>query len=193
MKTSRLAVMALATTVVLSGTAFGLRYLLPGPPAPKRPATLAAVSDPAEPPLKVEVSTGGPAKPVTAAGTTLKFDTTGASHGQANLTFKNASPPMGFTLTLAKMPSYDLESLTIASGSLSLAVGPVSASPTTRYFDARGRALKGPDGAAYTLTARRWEGEVDIEIRRASGAAMRKELTVSWKSRLVYGGGLRGG
>src|SRR5262245_19319516 len=112
MKSSRLAVMALAATVVLTGPALGLRYLLPGPPAPKRPAGKPPASDPAEPPLKAEVSTGGPARPVTAAGTTLKFDTTAAPHGQAGLTFKGASPPMRFTLTLAKMPSYDLESLT---------------------------------------------------------------------------------
>src|SRR5262249_58664482 len=107
MKSSRLAVMALAAPVALAGPALGLRSLLPGPPAPKRPAGKPPVSDPAEPPLKVEVSTGGPARPVTAAGTTLKFDTTGASHGQAGLAFKGASPPMRLTITLGKMPSYD--------------------------------------------------------------------------------------
>ena len=91
------------------------------------------------------------------------------------------------------MPSYDLESLTLVSGNVSLGLGHVSASPTTSYFDAKGRALKGPDGAAYILTARRWDGEVDIEVRRSSGPALGKELTVSWKSKLVYTGGLRGG
>jgi hypothetical protein len=211
MKSSRLAVMALAATVLLTGPAFGLRYLVQGPPAPKRPADKPPVSDPAEPPMTVLASyddkapDGAPriprggrtGRPVAVAGgpkgVTLTLDTLGTWQGWSTLTFKNAAPPMRFTLRLAKMPSYDLGALTLASGNVSLTVESVSASPTTRYFDAKGRALKGPEGAAYTLTARRWDGEVDVEVRRAPGAALGKELTISWKSRLVYGGGLRGG
>jgi hypothetical protein len=141
MKSSRLAVAALAVVAVLTGTAFGLRFVVPGQAAPKRPADKAPVSDSCEPPMTVEARYG--AVPVaeqsrqavavtgSARGTRLTLTTPGGWQGQAGLTFKNASPPMRFTITLARMPSYDLESLTIASGSVSLAVGHVSASPTT--------------------------------------------------------------
>jgi hypothetical protein len=128
-----------------------------------------------------------------ARGTTLTLKTPGGWQGSTSLTFKNGAPPMRFSLILAQLPSYNLESLTVASGNLSLAVGPVSAGATTRHYDAAGRALKGPDGAAYTLTARRWDGEVDVEVRRAPGATLNKALTVTWRSNLVYGGDFLGG
>jgi hypothetical protein len=190
----KLGLAALAALVVVGMTGARLRELAPvTSPAPKRPPAKAIVSDAAEPPMTVDVSTAGPAQPVTAVGTTLKFNTTGAWQGSAGLTFKNTAPPMRFTLTLAKVPNYDLESLTITSGSLSLAVGAVSAGGTTKYFDARGRPQDAPEGAAYTVTARRWDGEMDIQVRRSPGAALGKSMTVSWKSALWYGQGLLSG
>jgi len=186
------------------------------PAARPAPGAKAPAADPAEPPMTVEVSyTGaaggampgpvpgapgaraapgarrGPAADVAvstgARGATLTLDTPGGWQGSARLAFKDAAPPMRLTLTLAKMPNYDLESLTLTSGKLALAVGPVSASPTTKYYDARGRAQKAPEGAAYTVTARRWDGELDVEVRRAPGAGLGKALTVSWRGNLGYG------
>src|SRR5262245_4197373 len=127
---SKLMLAALVSGVALSAASLGEAPKHRIAPAPKRPPAKAVVSDPAEPPLKAEVSTGGPSKPVTAAGTTVKFDTPGSSPGTATLTFKGAAP-MRFSLTLAKMPSYDLGELTLSSGSLSLAVGQVTGSPST--------------------------------------------------------------
>src|SRR5262249_38961590 len=98
----------------------------------------------------------------------------------AALTFKGGAPPMRLTLTLAQMQQDDLGSLTLTSGKLSLQLGRVTAAPTTRYFDASGREQPGPERAAYTVTARRYNGEVDVEVRRAPGAALGKQLTVSW-------------
>lgn len=193
MKRSMLVLAALAPFVL---TGAYLRELsIISVPAPKRPPAKALGSDPAEPPLKVVASSAGdgPAVTSSARGTVVKCSTSGGSRGSAALTFKNAAPPMRFTLTLAKMPNYDLASLTLVSGTLSLAVGPVSASPTTKYYDARGRAQAAPEGAVYTVTARRWDGELDVEVRRAPGAAMGKALTVSWRSNLNYGGGILGG
>jgi hypothetical protein len=185
----KLVLAALVALVAVGMTGAGFVLFVPPAvtsPAPKRPPAKAIVSDPAEPPLTAEVSLGGPAKPVTVAGTTFKFDATSPWQGTAALTFKNA-PPMRFTLTLAKMPAYDLESLTLSSGGVSLAVGNVSASATTKYFDARGRAQNDPERAAYTVTARRWDGgEVDVEVRRAPGAALGKALSVRWKSNPGY-------
>jgi hypothetical protein len=188
MTSGKLAVAALAA-VALTGAALGGLIVPLTQPAPKRPADKAPASDPAEPHLKVEVSAGGSGATVTgsARGTAVKFNTSGPWHGSANVTFKNSAPPMRFSLILAQMQSFNLESLALTSGCLSLAVGPVSASPTTKYFDAKGKALNGPDGASYTLTARRWDGEVDIEVRRSSGAALGKVLTVSWRSDPAYG------
>ena len=189
MKRSMLALVALAAAAAAAGAGFGKGRPLVSSPAPKRPPTKALASDPAEPPLTVEASGGaGLAVASGARGTALKFSTSGAWQGSAGLTFKNAAPPMRFTLTLARMPNYDLESLTVVSGSLSLAVGAVSASGTTRYFDARGREQKAPEGAAYTVTARRWDGELDVEVRRAPGAALGRALTVSWRGNIGYGG-----
>jgi hypothetical protein len=97
---------------------------------------------------------------------------------------------MRFTMRLARMHELDLEKLSLTSGRLSLDIGPVTASPTTRYFDARGRAQDAPEGAAYTVTARRWGGgEVDVEVRRAPGAALGKALTVNWRCNLNWGPG----
>jgi hypothetical protein len=195
MKSISLALVAL-TAVALSGVAAGGfgRVVPLTSPAPKRPQPQAAVSDPAEPALKVETSLAGAGLSVasSARGTVLKLNTPGGWQGTAGLTFKDGPPPMRLTLTLVKMPSYDLESLTLVSGKLSLSVGPVSAAGTTKYYDARGRALKAPEGAAYTVTARRWDGELDVEVKRAPGAAMGQALTVSWKSSLNYGGGFGG-
>jgi hypothetical protein len=187
MQSSRLAFVALAA-VALAGAARG-KEIAPVPqPAPKRPPAKPLVSDPAEPPLKVEVSSGGSGVAVasSARGTAVRFDTPGGWQGSAGLTFKDGAPPMRFSLTLAKMRSYDLESLTLVSGSLVLAVGPVSAAPTTRYYDARGRAQNAPERAAYTVTARRWDGELDVEVKRAPGAALGQALTVSWKCHLAW-------
>jgi hypothetical protein len=92
---------------------------------------------------------------------------------------------MRFTLTLAKMPGCDLAELTLTSGGVSLAVGQVTGNPSTRFFDARGRARDKAEGAAFTVTARRWDGgEVDVEVKRAPGAALGQALTLSWTSNL---------
>jgi hypothetical protein len=188
MQSSKLVLAALVALAVVGTTGAYLGELAPvTSPAPRRPPTKALVSDPAEPPLKVEVASGGSGVAVAsgARGTTVKFDTPGGWQGSAGLTFKDGAPPMRFTLTLAKMLSYDLESLTLVSGGLALAVGPVSAG-TTKYFDAAGRALKAPEGAAFTVTARRWDGELDVQVRRAPGAALGKALTVNWKCYLAW-------
>jgi hypothetical protein len=190
MKRSMLAFLALAAVLLPAAPGgYGPLVIPMSSPAPKKPAGTAPVSDPAEPAPKVELSSGGSGLSVasSARGTAVKFRTTGAWQGSAGLTFKGA-PPMRFTLTLAQMPAHDLASLTVVSGSLSLAVGPVSASATTKYYDARGRAQAAPEGAAYTVTARRWDGELDVEVRRAPGAALGKALTVSWQGNLNYGG-----
>src|SRR5262245_2316839 len=136
----KLVLAALAALVAVGMTGAGLYIVPPAAtsPAPKRPPAKAIVVDPAEPQLNVDLSFGPTAaKQVTAARTTLKFDTPpGSWQGSAGLTFKNGAPPMRLTLTLAKMQNFDLRSLTISSGSLVLAVGQVTGSPTTRYFDA---------------------------------------------------------
>lgn len=184
--------LAFVTLVALAAAARGgLEIEVPLiSPAPKRPPAKAAVSDPAEPPLTVAASSAGPSPAVTssARGTVIKLNAPGSSRGSVGLTFKGSAPPMRLTLTLAQMPSYDLESLTLNSGTLALAVGPVWSAPTTRYFDAAGRALKGPEGAAYTVTARRWDGELDVQVKRAPGAALGKALTASWQFNVVYSG-----
>jgi hypothetical protein len=194
MTTRRLAVAALAAAV-FAGPAGALRFPAPASPAPPRPAGAAPVSDPSEPQLSAEVSSGGSGLTAasSARGTALKFSTAGAWQGSAALTFKGCAPPMRLTLTLAQMQRYDLETLTLTSGRLSLPVGRVTATPTTRYFDASGREQADPERAAYSVTARRYDGgEVDVEVRRSPGAALGKELTVSWRSHLVYEGGLLG-
>jgi len=207
MKTGRLALVALAAAA-LAGAALA-RGLVPpgggfgpgpvGAPAPARPAGTAPVADPAEPAPKVEVSAGGSALSIasSARGTALKFNTSGAWQGSAGLTFKGGAPPMRLTLTLAQMQQYDLGSLTLTSGKLSLRVGRVTATPTTRYFDASGREQAGPERAAYTVTARRYNGEVDVEVKRAPGAALGKALSVSWTYDVGHaftpGLGLKGG
>src|SRR5262249_27803145 len=109
----------------------------------------------------------------------------------------NGAPPMRLKLTLAQMQQYDLGSLTLTSGKLSLQVGRVSSSPTTRYFDASGREQSGPERAAYTVTARRYNGEVDVEVKRAPGAALSRRLPVGWTYDVGHGFmtlyGLKGG
>jgi hypothetical protein len=204
------ALMAIVAAAV-AGAGFSPRVAVVPVPAPKRPVGKAPVADPAEPAMTVQATYddqapggapriprggrgGWTGRPVAVAagpkGATLTLDTPGLWQGWAALTFKNSAPPMRLTLRLAKMPNYDLESLTLSSGTLSLAVGPVSASVTTKYFDARGREQDASEGAAYTVTARRWDGEVEVEVRRSRGASLGKELTVAWKSHLRHGRGL---
>lgn len=165
------------------------------PPA-NAPATKLAPSDPVEPPVKVEATQSGDvgaralqqaagALEVSsgARGTTLKLTTLGGYAGSAKLTFKTAAPPMRFTLKLARLPAADLSSLTLTSGSLTLALGGVSTSATTKYFDARGREQATAHAAAYTIRASRADnGEVDIQVRRGPGAALDKSLGLSWQS-----------
>jgi hypothetical protein len=198
------------TALVLAGAALAETPKHRIVPAPKRPAALAPVSDPAEPPMTVGVHydvnppgrfvarTGrnaSVARTLTVAGgargTTLTLDTPGWRQGWATLTFKGAAPPMRLTMRLARLQELDLEKLTVSSGRVSLHVGPVTATPSTRYFDAMGREQKAPEGAAYTVTARRWGGgEVDVEVRRAPGAALGRELNVSWQAKVGLEQGL---
>ena len=144
-------------------------------------------------PSRARPLAGWAGRPVAVAagprGTTLTLDTPGSWQGRAALTFKGSVPPMRLALRLMKMPNYDQEVLTLTSGSLSLAVGPVTAGVTTRYFDARGRAQDAPEGAAYIVVARRWEGEVEVQVRRSRGVALGKNLTISWRSNVGYGYG----
>jgi hypothetical protein len=208
MTSSKLMALALCALAALAGAAAAEKLVLRARPAPQNQRAEAPVSDPAEPPMTVEVSfgaagAGGPGGPraaravgarggvgsaavavaSSARGTTLTLNTPGSWQGTANLTFKNAAPPMRFTLRLARMPSHDLSSLSIRSGSLTLPVGPVGTTATTKYFDAKGRAQQGAEGAAYTLTARRRDsGEVELRLRRGPGAALGKALSVSWSA-----------
>jgi hypothetical protein len=110
-------------------------------------------------------------------------NTPGTWQGTAKLTFKGSAPPMRFTLKLARLPNHDLGELTLTAGALSLPVGRVTASATTRHFDAKGRAQDKAEGAAYTLTARRRDnGEVEVQVRRGPGAALGQALAVSWRA-----------
>lgn len=156
-----------------------------------------AAATPPEPPVKVEASlnaaAGGRAtRGVTAgavettsgpAGTKLKLATHGSMSGSWSLDFKSGPPPMRFTLTLTRMPNYDLSTLTLTSGKLSLPVGRVSTAAATKYFDAKGREQAGAAGAAYTIQAKRTSnGDIDIQLRRGRGAALEKSLGLSWES-----------
>jgi hypothetical protein len=181
------------------------------PPAAADGKSTATSSDPAEPPLQVEMDAashaeartgiGGKVKVTSSArGTTLNVPTTGGYSGIARLTFKSGAPPMRFTVRLSRVPNYDLQSLSLTSGSVTLQVGGVSTSATTRYFNAKGQEQQGATGAAYTVTARRGDNnQVDIELRRAAGAALGKTVSISWQSNLnnlkEFGGlrRLRGG
>jgi hypothetical protein len=197
MCTGRLVVTTLTwATVALAGASRGEtpRGFVPAPPRPiaKAPAT---VSDPAEPPVKVEaayddegaVPAPGQARQAVAVaasarGTTLTLNTPGWYKGSAWLTFNNPAPPMRFTIRLAGLHELDLEKLSLSSGRLSLHVGPVTASGTTKYFDATGREQDKPEGAAYTVKARRWSnGQVDVQLQRAPGATLDRGLTVTWR------------
>jgi hypothetical protein len=195
--------------------AAGLRAEKPIPPPDARALPApdvklpAPTNDPAEPAPKVtvsfshEVAAGvadlvvvrGARRPLdtaravavasSARGTTLTGSTPGMGNGSAALTFKDGAPPMRFTLRLARMPANDLSSLSLTSGSLALPLGRVSTATTTKYFDARGKALDGPTGAAYTVKARRAAGAggndtVELQVRRAPGARLGKAFTVSW-------------
>src|SRR5262249_49312209 len=137
MRSSWLALAAL-TAAVITGAAYGKRILPLPQQAPARPAGQAVVSDPAEPQLKGEgaARTSGLVVASSARGTSVRVNTTQSWQGSASLSFKGCAPPMRLTLTLAQMQQYDLGSLTLTSGRLSLAVGRVSSAPTTRYFDA---------------------------------------------------------
>jgi len=168
----------------------------------------ATSSDPAEPPVQVEMTDSNLYTPrgglaahkveVTsgAKGTTLKLPTSGSYTGSASVTFKNSAPPMRFKMELSRMPSYDLSSLTLTSGSVSLSVGQVGTAGTTAYFDAKGKAQESSAGAAFTVTAKRGDnGQVDVELRRAAGAKLGKSVSVSWQSNIQYRwkGELKGG
>lgn len=189
------------------------------PAAPNQQAKAPAqASDPAEPPLQVEVSytnAGGVmaargfapagragarvAAPAAAAGqavkvasgakgTVLALETPGAYSGTANLTFK-APPPMRFTMKLGRMPAYDLQALNITSGTTTLRVGAVGTSETTKYFARSGEALPSSTGAAYTVQAKRAaNGEVEVQLRRGAGAQLGKAVSLSWESNLNRGG-----
>jgi hypothetical protein len=191
----RLLVLASLALALAAGAAEAeKRRFVPVPPAP--PAK-APVGDPAEAPVTAEVAYDDfgvapapvPGKRVTAVSsakaTTLTLDTPGWYTGSARLTFKGAAPPMRFTVRLARVHEMDLDKLTVSAGRLNLSLGRVSASATTRYFDAMGREQKAPERAAYTVTARRWGGGVvDVQLRRASGAELSREMTVSWRGAL---------
>jgi hypothetical protein len=167
-KTLTLAALAWATLGVAGALAgYGNFIALPPPPAGEAPKAPAAVNDPAEPLLQVEMTSsagnfrrgGGGGQKVevasSARGTTLKVPTSGGYNGTADLTFKNGAPPMRFTTRLTGMQNYDLQSLSITSGSLTLQIGQVGTSATTKYFNAKGQVQQGATGAAYTVTARR--------------------------------------
>jgi hypothetical protein len=197
-----------------------VRMLAPALLAAGLAAGLRAEGDPAEPAPKVTVTFGGDAAnaelqravrvrgrlpaPVviedalkvagSARGTTLTVNTPGSWNGSAKLTFAGA-PPMRFMVKLARMPNTDLDDLKLTSGSLTLPIGPLTAATTTRYFDAKGKAQAAPEGAAYTVTARRsGDTAVVIQLRRSPGARLDRALTVTWlKTRLILelsGGGL---
>jgi hypothetical protein len=155
----------------------------------------AASTDPAEPPVQVEMTSpgyyaragaaGGQKVEVTsgARGTTLKLPTSGAYTGSASVTFKNSAPPMRFKMQLSRLQNYDLQTLSLTSGSVTLQVGSVSTSATTKYFNAKGQEQDTAVGAAYTVTAKRGDnGQVDVELRRAAGATLGKSLTIQWGS-----------
>jgi hypothetical protein len=184
MQSRRLAVAALAwATVALAGARAEMVEV-------KSTATSSA---PGEPPVKVEMSyldsnrvafPGDRALAVASGpgGTALTLGGMPLWVGSAKLTFKNCAPPMRLTVKLAQLPTGDLSALSVTSGPLSLRLGPVGTSGTTAHFDARGKAQAKAEGAAYTLTARRRDnGEVEVQLRRGQGAALGKELTVSWQ------------
>jgi hypothetical protein len=169
----------------------------------KRPVatekSTATSSDPAEPPLQVEVKYTGaftgsrvgapPGQKIAvgsgARGTMLTVPSHHGTDGTVELTFKNSAAPMRFTTRLTGMPPYDLSTLSLTSGSLTLQVGSLGTAATTAYFDSKGRVQEGAAGAAYTVTAKRGEnGQVDVELRRAAGAKLGKSVSISWQSNL---------
>jgi len=184
-------------------------------PQVKEEKATAVANDPAEPPLKVEVSfgnsyqdarlirevrrgggarggAGAAAQAVTVAssarGTMFTLNTPGTWQGSAKMTFTQGAPPMRFKVKLARMPAYDLQALTLSSDSLSLAVGGVTAGGTTKYFDAKGKEQERAEGAAYVVQAsRRANGEIEIDLRRNAGAKLGKALSVSWTGNLNNG------
>jgi hypothetical protein len=213
MRVKTLTVAALAWAALGLVGAQGREIILVDRPAPKpvvkEDAKSAAVNDPAEPPLKVEVSfsndvnarfigearggrlvRGGRAGQKvevasSARGTVLTLNTPGGWQGSANLTFKDSAPPMRFTMRLTRVPNYDLSSLTLTSGALSLQAGNVATggAVTTKYFDAKGNARDSAEGAAYTVKARRKSnGDVELQLQRGPGAALDKAMSVSWAS-----------
>jgi hypothetical protein len=194
MTSRRLLLAALVLAVAPAAVEAKKRPFVPAPPAP--PAK-APVGDPSEPPVWAEVAYEdfGRAPPLahgnrvtavsSAKATTLTLDTPGWYTGSARLTFKGAAPPMRFTVRLARVHEMDLDKLTVSAGRLSLSLGRVSANGTTKYFDAMGREQKAPERAAYTVTARRFGGGVvDMQLRRAPGAELSREMTVSWRGAL---------
>lgn len=198
MTCGKLVAASLALALALAASAEAKkRIFIPAPPAP--PAK-APVGDPAEPPLRAEVAYDDfgrkPAVPggalvtavASAKATTLTLDTPGRYRGSARLTFKQAAPPMRFTVRLARVQEMDLDELTVSDGRLNLPVGRVTATQTTKYFDAMGRGQKEPDRAAYAVTARRWGGGVvEVRLRRAPGAALSREVVVSWRGQIYLG------
>jgi hypothetical protein len=135
-----------------------------------------------------------------ARGTTLTLNTPGAWQGAANLAFKDGAPPMRFSLKLARMPGMDLQSLSLKSGPVTLQVGQVGTSATTKYFNAKGQEQQAATGAAYTVKAeRRANGDVDVHLQRGAGAALAKTMTVSWVGNtgggrlgMIQGGAVQG-
>jgi hypothetical protein len=197
LKTLTLAALAWASLGLASALAEKVLKELPAVrPVPAEKATTTS-SDPAEPPLQVEMSADGyystgqaGARKVTVAssarGTTLTLPTSGSYSGSARLTFKNTAAPMRFTTRRTGLPNYDFSSLRLSSDSLSLEVGQVGTTATTRYFDAKGRPQDSATGASYTVTAKRGDnGQVNVELRRAAGATLGKNLTIQWASAML--------
>lgn len=162
--------------------------------------TTATSADPGEPPLQVEMTTpfagrgfgpnaAGTKVEVTSGprGTMLKVPTNGSWSGSTSLKFKNTAAPMRFTVQLTGLPQYDLQSLSLTSGSVTLQVGSVGTGGATKYFDAKGKEQQGATGAAYTLTAKRGDkGQVDLELRRAAGGTLGKDLSLTWQSNIEH-------
>src|SRR5262245_26532498 len=97
-------------------------------------------------------------------GTTVQVPVYSLSRGTAQLVFKNAAPPMRFTMKLTGGQSADLSALSLTSGSLTLAIGPVGEAEVTRAFDAKGRAWHRGKGAAYTVRAKRTGSAIEVEL-----------------------------
>lgn len=158
------------------------------PPAPA--VADLSITDPTEPPLRVETD-GGQAVPVAsgARGTTLTVPTNGSYTGSANVTFKNTAVPMRLQMRLTHLQAHiALDGLSLNTGTATLRVGLLSAAPSTTYFDLLGRTQSHPEQAAYALTvSRAASGEVAIQLRRAAGTEVGTTLNISWSSPVYHG------